>query len=356
MKLLVVHPGASWATHDVHVGVVEGLRANGVPVSEFRLDTRINRTHDFLHYLWRRQRRTAPETAWPKPSPMDVLYQASTGLVERALEKECTDVLVISAMFVMPDRLELARRAGLRVWLLCTETPYAMAEELRLAGLVDGVWTHERAALEAFMGVNDRVGYLPHAWREGVHNAPGDASDGPSCDVLFCGSLFPERIQWFEAIDWRGIDLALYGTPEMLPARSPLRACVRGGLTPNAELVRLARRAKVAINFFRAPEDGRPAESINPRLYEMAAAGVCSVSDPRAEVVEKFGDAVPTFTSPAEAGALIRALLADPDRRAACAARAAAAVAGDSWTARARQMVSDLRTWRATPHNQQRSA
>ena len=356
MKLLVVHPGASWATHDVHVGVVEGLRANGVPVSEFRLDTRINRTHDFLHYLWRRARRTAPEKAWPKPSPMDVLFQASTGLVERALEKGCTDVLVISAMFVMPDRLELARRAGLRVWLLCTETPYAMAEELRLAGLVDGVWTHERAALEAFRGVNARVGYLPHAWRDGVHNAPGDASDGPSCDVLFCGSLFPERIQWLEAVDWSGIDLAIYGTPEMLPARSPLRAFVRGGLTPNAELVRLARGAKVALNFFRAPENGHPAESINPRLYEMAAAGVCSVSDPRAEVAEKFGGSVQTFRSPAEAGALIRALLAAPELRASCAAHAAAAVADDSWTARARQMVSDLRTWRTTPHNQQRSA
>lgn len=355
MKLLVCHPGASWATHDVHVGVVEGLRAHGVPVSEFRLDTRINRTHDFLHYLWRRQKRAVPEQAWPKPTPMDVLFQASTGLVERALEKGCTDVLVISAMFVMPDRLELAKRAGLRVWLLCTETPYAMAEELRLAAMVDGVWTHERAVLEQFRAVNPRTSYLPHAWRPGVHDATQTVADR-TADVLFCGSLFPERVQWFEAIDWTGIDLALYGTPELLPKRSPLRAFVRGNLVPNHELVGLAHRAKLALNLFRGTPDGVPAESLNPRLYEMAAAGVCSLTDARAEVVEKFGDTVPTFSSPEEAGTLIRALLADPARRAACAAGARRAVANDHWTARAAQMVRELTSWRMAPHRLVRSA
>lgn len=353
--VLVVHPGASWATHDVHVGVVEGLRAQGVRVCEFRLDTRIQRTHDFLHVLWRKQRRAAPERAWPKPSETDVLHQASIGMVERALEKGCSDILVVSAMYLMPDRIAVAQRAGLRVWLLCTETPYAMPQELRLAGLVDGVWTHERAVLDQFRAVNPRVGYLPHAWRPGVHDVPAPADLEPTCDVLFCGSLFKERIAWLEAVDWTGIDLALYGTPEMLAPRSPLRAFVRGGLVPNAKLVGLAQQARIALNLFRAPDDGHPAESLNPRLYEMAAAGVCSVSDVRAEVAETFGAAVPTFTTPAEAGVVIRDLLANPARRAWCAAQARAAVAAESWAHRASQMINDWAAWQ-TPARQQRSA
>lgn len=352
--VLVVHPGASWATHDVHMGVVEGLRAHGVRVCEFRLDTRIQRTHDFLHYLWRKQRRAAPERAWPKPSDIDVLHQASQGMVERALEKGCSDILVVSAMYLMPDRIALAKRAGLRVWLLCTETPYAMAQELRLAGLVDGVWTHERAVLDQFLAVNSCAGYLPHAWRPGVHDLLAPAVE-PTCDVLFCGSLFEERIQWMEAVDWTGIDLALYGTPELLAPHSPLRAFVRGGLVKNADLVGIAQRARVALNLFRAPDDGHPAESLNPRLYEMAAAGVCSVSDGRAEVAEKFGDAMPTFSTPSEASAVIRELLAHPARREACAARARAAVASDSWAHRAHQMIDDWAAWQ-TPERQQRSA
>lgn len=348
MRALICHPGASWATHDVYAAAVEGLRAAGVHLAEWRLDGRIERWHGFLHYLWRRQKRVAPATGtrWPKPTPADTLHFATTGLVERALEKRCTDLIVVSAMFLPANKIELARRAGLRVWLLCTESPYDMADELRLAAQVDGVWTHERAMLEAFRAVNPCTAYLPHAWRPGVHDAPAVVG-GPTCDVLFCGSLFEERIAFLEAIDWTGLDLALYGTTELLPKRSPLRQYVRGGLVSNAQLVDLARGAQVAINCFRTPPAGQVAESLNPRLYEMAAAGVCSVSDWRAEVPEIFGAAVPTFTTPAEAGAVIRGLLADPARRQQVRAQAQDAVRGATWIARGQQMVQDMARWSA---------
>jgi hypothetical protein len=355
MKLLVVHPGASWSTHDVHVGLVEGLRANGVPLAEFRLDTRIARAHDFLHFLWRRQKKAAPGQSWPKPSSGDVLYQASQGIIERALERGCTDIVVVSAMFLLPDRIELARRAGLRVWLLCTETPYDLEDELRIAGLVDGVWTHERAAIEAFRGVNAQAAYLPHAWRRGVHDKPA-STEAPLADVLFCGSFFDERIKFFEAIDWTGIDLAIYGGSEMLPTKSPLKRFVRGNIVPNDQVVDLARRSRIVMNLFRSAPQGVAAESLNPRCYEMAAARVCMVSDARAEVSEFFGASVPTFSTPEEAGALIRALLADSARREALAAQAAEAVAASSWTERTRQVLADLDKWRNDAPQLMRSA
>lgn len=346
-KFLVVHPGASWATHDVYVGVVEGLRARGCAVAEFRLDGRLERSRDFLHFLWRRQKRAAAERKWPKPTLGDVLFMASQGIIERALERGCTDVLFISASFLPAERLELARRAGLRVWMLCTETPYEMARELELASMADGVWTHERAALPAFRAVNPRAEYLPHAWRSGVHDAPA-APESPECDVLFCGSMFPERAAWFESINWDGINLALYGNFDGLAPRSPLRKFIRGGLVPNGALVSLARRSRIVLNFFRAPESGVPAESLNPRCYEMAAARVCLVTDRRSEVLEKFGEAVPTFSTPAEAETLIRALLADDERRTACAASAARAVAADTWGARVEQMLANVAAWRSS--------
>jgi hypothetical protein len=342
VKLLVVHPGASWATHDVHMGVVEGLRTLGVQLSEFRLDGRIERTNGFLHYLWRKQKREQPELKWPKPTPTDVLYQASQGLVERALERGCTDILVVSAMFLLPDRLELARRAGLRVWLLCTETPYDIDQELRVAKLAHGVWTHERTALDRFAAVSPRAGYLPHAWRDGIHNGTSaQIPDGP--DVLFCGSFFKERIEWFEQVDWSGINLHLYGIADGLSKHSPIRQYFKGAIVPNDQLPRLAQSSKIVMNIFRATTER--AESLNPRCYEMAASGVCMVSDTRAELVEKFGDAVPTFSTPTEASTLIRDLIHDPQRREQCARVAAQSVAHDTWTHRAQQIIDDIRTW-----------
>lgn len=344
MKTLVCHPGASWATHDVYKGAVEGIRAAGGHVVEWRLDGRIERWHAFLHYLWRKQRREKQGQTWPKPSAADTLHMATTGLIERALEKHCTDLIVVSAMFLPPNKIELAKRAGLRVWLLCTETPYDIEDELRLAAMVDGVWTHERAAVETFRAVNPRVAYLPHAWRPGVHDVITPAQKQP-CDVLFCGSYFPERVAWLESIDWTGIDLALYGTTELIGKRSPLQAFIRGGLVPNEHLAPLARTAAIAVNIFRQPRAGHVAESCNPRLVEMAAAGCCVISDHRPEVAEIFGDALPTFQTAAEAEALIRALLADPLRRRACAAQAQAAVAGATWPARGQQIMADLARW-----------
>jgi hypothetical protein len=344
MKALVCHPGASWATHDVYKGVVEGLRAADGHIVEWRLDGRIERWHAFLHYLWRKQRREQKGQAWPKPSAADTLHMATTGLIERALEKHCTDLIVVSAMFLPPDKIELAKRAGLRVWLLTTETPYDLDDELRLAAMVDGVWTNERAAVDLFRQVTRNVAYLPHAWRSGVHNVTMPAQVAP-CDVLFCGSYFPERVEWFEAIDWTGIDLHLYGTTELIAKTSPLRAYCKGGLVPNDQLAALAKTAAITINFFRRPAAGRVAESCNPRVIEMAAAGCCVVTDARPEVVERFGDSMPTFATPTEAAALIRGLLADPSRRRACADGARAAVADATWTARGQQMMHDLARW-----------
>lgn len=350
-KFLVVHPGATFSTHDVHVGVVEGLRAQGIEVAEFRLDGRIERNHQFLHFLWRQQRkaeRRKPESerkAWPKPTPADVLYQASSGLVERALQKRCTDVLVISAMFLQPDRLELCRRAGLRVWLLCTESPYDLVHEKRIASLVDGCWTNERTSVSELAQVTNAA-YLPHAYRAGVHDR---ASMGlpHAYDVLFCGSLFDERIKWFEAVEWTGIDLAIFGTTELLSPESPIFPYVRGGMVPNEHVVDLMQRSKITINLFRDPPAGMRAESLNPRCYEAPMSGTCLVSDYRAEIGEVFGGSVPVVSTPETTGDLVRSLLSNTAMRVSLAASARAAVASATWRARAEQMLSDIDGWRS---------
>jgi spore maturation protein CgeB len=363
VKVLVVHPCASWSTADVHDGLVHGLRANGCEVIEYRMDARVPLVHNWAAAVYRKAKKLGRDVQ--QPSKADVFYKVSVEALEQALRHQVHAVVVMSGMFFHPDALILLRRANTPVAVLCTESPYDVREEMRIASLLAshdshggvvvnppaGLWTNERSMVPAFQKVHPWSSYLAHAWHPAKHTPvpqPWDESVSAH-DVVFVGTAFPERIEWFEAIDWRGIDLGLYGTWERLKPSSPLRKYVRGEQVANAMAASLYRRAKVTLNFYRqsmgwannAPRITH-AESLNPRAYELAACGAFHLSDHRAEVTEKFGSLVPTFSTAAEAQTLIRHYLAHDTEREAIAASLPACVAEDSWVHRARQVLGDL--------------
>lgn len=350
MKVLVVGPGASWSTADVEAGLVFGLKRHGVDVIRYALDGRISGAQRWLFSAWRQKKKTDPDIE--KPTFADVFYQAGMGVLERALRHQVDVVLVVSAMYLHPDVIVLMRRAGLLVTVLFTESPYDIEKELNVARLVHGCWTMERTVVDTFKSVCPNAAYLPHAWHPERHHPSADGDPGtPEHDVVFVGSAFRERVEWFRSIDWTGIDLGLYGQWDSLGPRDRLRQYVRGNCTANVLASALYRRAKVGLNLYRQSKGfGRfapriaahSAESLSPRAYELAACGVFHVSESRREVSEVFGDLVPTFTSPTEAAALIRSWLADDAGRATVAAQLPAVVAESSWVHRASQVKSDL--------------
>lgn len=336
MKILLVHPGASWSTADVETGLRDGLEEHGVEIVRYRLDGRIERAASWLKAAWRKAQRH--DATLIRPTPADICYLASTDALAVALRHQVDLVLIVSAMFFHPDVVILLQRAGLRVAALFTESPYDLANEVRLAALVDRCWTNERATVGAFPNGS----YLPHAWHPRHHRPglqPGDM-DQPAHDVVFVGSAFPERVAWLEAVDWTGIDLGLYGHWEGLARRSPLRPFVKAGTVPNPVAAALYRRAAIGLNLYRQA-DG--AQSLNPRAYELAACGVFHLSDARAEVRERFRDLVPIVDTPDEAGRVIRYWLANPILRADVAAQLPACVASSTWTARAATVLADCR-------------
>ena len=347
MRVLLVHPGASWSTADVEAGLRYGLERHGVDVIQYRLDNRIEHASRFLNAAVRRAQKGNPSIQ--KPTTADIIYLAGSGTLERALRFEVDAVLVVSAMFLHPDIVMMLKRAGLRVATLFTESPYDSEKELAFARLVDGCWTNERSALEAFRAVNPNSGYLPHAWHPERHRPGPVDPETPRQDVVFVGSGFSERIEWFNAIDWTGIDLGLYGSWASLPSRSPLRRFVKGGQVDNVEAAALYRAAKMGLNLYRQSVGSSRqtprityAESLNPRAYELAACGAFHLSDYRPEVEEVFGATVPTFRTPQDAEALIRRWLPDEAGRASLAKQLPARVAESSWTARAARVIGDL--------------
>jgi hypothetical protein len=350
VKLLVVHPGASTSTSDVADGLYHGLEHHGVELVRYRLDQRIDRSHRWLMGNWRRTKKS--RTDLERPTTADVFYQAGVGTIEMALRHQVDCVLVVSAMFLHPDVIILLKRAGLRVCVLFTESPYDQDKELGVAKLVDGCWTCERTSVSAFEAVNPRAGYLPHGWHPERHSPDQTvASDVPAHDVVFVGTGFHERITWLDAIDWTGIDLGLYGNWQHLGSRHRLRAFVRDGVVNNVRAAALYRRAKIGLNLYRTSMGwGKQApavvgaESLNPRAYELARCGAFTLSTYRAEVEDVFGDLVPTFTHAGQASALIRRWLADEHGRARVRQLLPARVADASWTQRATRVIGDLQT------------
>ena len=343
MRLLIVHPGADWAVSDIHDGYVAAFKSLGHDVGVYNLSVRLMRAHGWLNYCWRQAGR--PEE---KPHPVEVIRQASGELVPAALRGDVDWVFIISGMYLDPDALILLQRAGKRVALLLTESPYEDDRQIRAAKHADVVFTNERISVDKLRAVNPNVYYLPHAYDPAKHNPHLTISDEdrvPAHDVVFVGTGFQERLDILSGVDWSGIDLGLYGSFELLGSRSKLRQYIRGAVVENDHAAKLYRRAKIGLNLYRQSstyerkaERITNAESMNPRALELGACGVFTLSDYRPEVSEVFGGLVPTFRNSDELETMLRAWLADEDGRRAIAEQLPTRVTQSSYRSRAIQI------------------
>jgi spore maturation protein CgeB len=261
-------------------------------------------------------------------------------------------VLVVSGMYFHPDFFILMKRAGLRVGVLLTESPYDDERQERILPWVDIAWTNERTSVEPFRKINPNTYYLPHAYNQDKHFPQAkDEKDKliKEHDVVFVGTGFRERADLLAAVNWEGIDFGLYGHWSILGPRNRLRKYIQSEEIENEVTSALYRKAKIGINLHRtsrgfgrdAPQIGY-AESLNPRAYELAACGCFYISDDRAEVTEIFNGSVPTFKDAAEMESSIRYWLEHEEERKKVAARLPSVVQAHNWRTRAEQMMKDL--------------
>lgn len=355
MRLLVVQPGASYAIEDVYRGFVWGLKQNGHEVRSYNLDQRVEFSTWWLSRLAEYNESLGRPV--PQLSDADVHYHAGTGVLERALsaEPEIEWVIIVSGMYILPAWLKLLKRAGRKVGILFTESPYNDFDQAELMKYADVVWTHERLSLErlktyaiAHGAGHVPVHYVPHAYNPTAHFPM--ASEKSGHDVLYVGTGFPCRVDFFESAPWGEIDFGLYGTWTNVKPESKLSRHVRSGPIDNKETVELYRKCKVGLNLHRTSVDFyvwderiKDAYSLNPRAYELAACGLFHVSDYRPELGEVFGDLVPTYRNPTECVDLIKEWLSRSEReRAERGMAMAEAVKAHTWDVRAEQIVGEI--------------
>lgn len=346
MKMLVVHPGATYAIADVYNGLFPALQKEGVELYVYALDHRIEAAGSWLTYNWKRSGKVKEN----KPGPADFLYLAGSQVIERALYLDVDWVLIVSGIYFLQQLAKVLQKAGLNMACLFTESPYEDPVQLQWAQYMKACWITERSSVDAFRAVCPNTFYLKHAYDPSVHFVKeSDRPELPSHDVLFIGSGFPERIDLLSKVNWSDIDFGLYGEWGFLGSRSKLRKHLKGKPMLNKEAIEYYRRAKIVPNIYRTSERYHKeskhiltAESLNPRAYELAACGTFSISNWRPEVSEVFGDLLPTFKTSEEFEDLLHKYLSDEGARMRVAAQLPEAVQGHTFTARARQILSEL--------------
>lgn len=352
-RVMVIHPGADWAVSDVFSGMVDGLVANGVKVYPFQFARRLVVVSQALEYAWLARGDNDADRG-PKPTLADAACWVSEQSVTWALRHLPVGswIIVVSGMYFHPDAYAMFKKAGYRVAMLLTESPYEVDKEIQYAAMVDKVWSNESCTIDVLKTGNPTTTYLPHAYNPFVHHRMPEAaladSTAPAHDVLFVGTGFKDRIEFFESIDWTGIDLGIYGSWDYVDEDSPIQKYVHRGMLPNGRVALMYQRAKINLNVFRWTKGWAGvdrvdrADSLNPRLYELAAMGCFTLSQHRPEVTNLFGTDIPTFGSSAELEALLRRYLADDGARQVMAARLPAHVAQHTWVHRAAQMLEEL--------------
>jgi spore maturation protein CgeB len=345
-KLLLVGSGSPYSTFDVEQGYLKALRGLGHDVGYYALDKRIVFAEGYHEALWRRLGK--PQEG--KPTPGDTLYVAGEEILQRAAYYKVDWVIVVAGRLLHPNVWHALRNVGIKTCLIGTENPYDDPFYAELAPLVNVLTVNERSSVAPLQAASlaTRVAYLRHAYDPERHHPGAEAAGVPAHDVVFVGSDFPERVRTLAAVDWSGVDLALYGNWRATRSRK-VKAHVRGGIQANVTTAALYRKAKIGLNLYRSGQgwgrDTPPvarADSLNPRALELAACGAFQISDYRPEVAEVFGDAVPTFRTPGELQELVRYYLAHADERQALAARLPGLVAGQTYESRARQLTAIL--------------
>jgi spore maturation protein CgeB len=323
VRAILVHPGPAFSVADVANGYSKALRSLGVQVKDFDLG-------DVMTFY---------EAGLRAVGADDTSGKTAARMTAASLRQTCFDwwpdvLFIVSAFFLPPELYEICRARGMRVVTILTESPYEDDNQARIAAWADVATVNDPTNLAQFPG---NTHYLPHAYDPDVHS-PGPVEPGYESDFCFVGTAYPERIKFFEAVDWSGLDVALAGNWSELGDGSPLLPFLTHELDaccPNDEAVRLYRATQVGCNVYRTSaqrDDLSDGWAMGPREVELAATGTFFLTQARGENREVL-PMVPTFESPGDLSEQVRWWLAHPDKRADVATKAREAVADRTFAA-----------------------
>gem|GEM_PF-4459263 len=202
-----------------------------------------------------------------------------------------------------------ARQRG----LILTDEPYETPETV----------TFNATMMYDIVGVNDAATVDRHrqgiellcAWDPALRPVGASPGDAPRFDVGWVGGTDRRRRAWLRRLDWanRGASWLWVG-PRIRPwfaasgrsrvERVSYRAEPGKGFYTPAECLGFYHQCRMVVNLHRADGPGPPAQSPNPRLYELMGHGIPAVHDSRTQMPPECL----RFSHPAEMGRYLRAI------------------------------------------------
>lgn len=352
MRVLLCHPGPDFSVHDVFTGWLEALRELGVQVAPYNLNDRLIFYSMALIDTGEKDEDGLPLVK-PAMGAREAYLAAMQGLSHACYTMWPDVILFISGFFMQAAQFELMRQRGHKIVILHTESPYQDQEQMERGTMADLNLLNDPLNLEAWRGQGPAE-YMPHAYRPSVHYPrKGPVVPDMASDLCFIGTAFKSRIEFFTAMNLRGVDVLLGGNDwGKTPEDSPLAPFVGTGLgqpdcVDNAQAAALYRQSKMGLNFYRREaEDTWTGDgwAIGPREIEMAACGLPFLRDPRPESDAVF-PMLPSFEGPEDAAEKLRWWLRHDRERHAAAVGARVAIQDRTFRNNARrflQLVEDL--------------
>lgn len=338
MKFLVVSSPHGYTTRDVWKRVLTGLGANGVDAYAFDLLPRWNAFSAMIN-LAVKNKVEIPDAFYANLLAYEPIFGA-------AHFHDVDTVMFVSPQYAPMTLIDMLRKAGKKTIGYFTECPY---EDTGLAPMqaahFDYTFVNDKHSVGLYRSFCDNVFYMPHSFDQNMHYPA--VTPAANNRVLFIGTGYNRRVDFFDAINWKGIDLELYGIWWLdkrkygwLQRRHRLARYKRGDVLENQDVAEMYRTSAVNISIHRSQRnadgireiDDGEAYSAGPRTWELAACEAFQVSDYRQEIEDVFGDAVPFYDTPAELEALLRRAIGDPVWRQEQAVKQREAVQGHDCT------------------------
>ncbi len=337
MNALVVAPGPEYSVSDVHRGWCKGFAALGIDTHPYNLNDRL------AFYTGAHMRQG--DDFIPAFDSKNAVRLALIGLEAACYELDPDLVVFISGFFLDTRIIETMRSHGHAIVLVHTESPYEDDKQIAKAHLADLNVVNDPTNLGKFNAVAPTI-YRPHSYDPDIHK-PQPAVRGLESEFFFAGTGYVSRVEFFEAVDWSGIDAVFAGNWPSVTPESPLHPMLDatpGECLDNTDAVLRYASTLTSCNLYRVEAD-RPelseGWSAGPREIELAACGRWFARQHRGESDALF-PMLPTFSDPLELGDLIRWAIAHPEQREDAALKAREAVAAMTFDVSAAETLTAL--------------